>query len=440
MAPFGALLLVAGCGGGDLTLPTQTTPTAIARVQGDGQTGTAGQPLADSLTVQVTDFEGNPVSGQRVAFVLGADVPGAEISPDTATTGSEGIAAARWVLGSTSGLQSVIARVVGLDQLAVTFEATVAAGGAARIEGVSGDAQSAPSSTSLSDSLVVRVLDGPGNPVAGVTVEWSAAQGSVNPASVVTGPDGRAATFRILGPTTGTQTTTATSAGLVGSPVTFTSTAVAGGTDRLVKVSGDNQRAPARSELPNPLVVRLVDGGGNGIPNRAVTWLVGVGGGSVSSGTSNTDGQGEATVRWTLGSGAVTNTLNAVVSGVGVIGFTAVATGGGGGGGAAPARIAFKVQPSDTKKRDRISPAVEVVVLDQGGHQVTSGDLEIKLELTGDGDGNLKGHKSQRTHSGVATFSDLKVDKEGDYRLRATADGVPSVESDGFHVRGDHGD
>ena len=131
MAPFGALLLVAGCGGGDLTLPTQTTPTAIARVQGDGQTGTAGQPLADSLTVQVTDFEGNPVSGQRVAFVLGADVPGAEISPDTATTGSEGIAAARWVLGSTSGLQSVIARVVGLDQLAVTFEATVAAGGAA---------------------------------------------------------------------------------------------------------------------------------------------------------------------------------------------------------------------------------------------------------------------------------------------------------------------
>jgi hypothetical protein len=405
-------------------------------VQGDGQTGTAGQPLADSLTVQVTDFEGNPVSGQRVAFVLGADVPGAEISPDTARTGSDGIAAARWVLGSTSGLQSVIARVVGLDQLAVTFEATVAAGGAARIEGVSGDGQSAPVGTSLSDSLVARVLDGSGNPVAGATVEWSAAQGSVDPVSVVTGSDGRAATFRILGPTTGTQTTTATSAGLSGSPVTFTSTAGPGGADRLVKVSGDNQRAPAGSELSNPLVVRLVDGGGNGIPDRAVTWLVGVGGGSVSATTTNTDGQGEATVRWTLGSGAVTNTLNAVVSGVGVIGFTAVATSGGGGG-VQPAQLTFKVQPSDTKKKDRISPAVEVVVLDRDGHQVTSGDLEIKLELTGDGEGNLKGHKTQRTHSGVATFSDLKVDKEGDYRLRAVADGLPSVESDRFEVK-DH--
>jgi hypothetical protein len=166
-----------------------------------------------------------------------------------------------------------------------------------------------------------------------------------------------------------------------------------------------------------------------------VTWLVGVGGGSVSATTTNTDGLGEATVRWTLGSGAVTNTLNAVVSGVGVIGFTAVATSGG--GGAQPAGLAFKVQPSDTKKRAKISPSVEVVVLDRDGHQVTSSDLEIKLELTGDGGGNLKGHTAHRARSGVATFSDLSVDREGDYRLRAIADGLPSVESDRFEVR-DH--
>jgi hypothetical protein len=213
LAPFGALVLVLGCGGGDLTLPTQNAPTAIARVQGNGQTGTAGQPLADSLTVQVTDFEGKPVSDQRVAFVLGAEVPGAQISPDTAMTGSDGMAGARWVLGSTTGLQSVIARVVGRDQLAVTFEATVGSGGATRIEGVSGDGQSAPAGTALTDSLVVSVLDGSGNPVAGVTVEWSTARGSVNPASVVTGSDGRAATFLILGSSTGPQITTASSAG-----------------------------------------------------------------------------------------------------------------------------------------------------------------------------------------------------------------------------------
>ena len=68
-APVGIAALLVGCGGSDLTLPSQTGPTAIARVQGDHQTGAAGQPLPDSLTVQVIDLRGDPVPGQRVAFV-----------------------------------------------------------------------------------------------------------------------------------------------------------------------------------------------------------------------------------------------------------------------------------------------------------------------------------------------------------------------------------
>ena len=91
----------------------------------------------------------------------------------------------------------------------------------------------------------------------------------------------------------------------------------------------------------------------------------------MSATTSTTDDSGEARVRWTLGPNPGVNTLNAVVSGVGFVSFRAVAsspgdTGGGGGGGgddggggsAGPARLDFRVQPSDAeegKKVDRQS-------------------------------------------------------------------------------------
>jgi hypothetical protein len=130
------------------------------------------------------------------------------------------------------------------------------------------------------------------------------------------------------------------------------------------------------------------------------------------------------------------------VSGVGFVRFSATGTqsgggGGGGGGGGSAARLAFRVQPSDTEKDRRIEPAVEVVVLDQAGNRVTQGQFKIKLELTGDDNGKLKGRHEENTDAGIATFNDLKVDREGEYRLRASADQLPSVESDRFEVQQD---
>jgi hypothetical protein len=176
--------------------------------------------------------------------------------------------------------------------------------------------------------------------------------------------------------------------------------------------------------------------------------VVGAGGGSVDSPNSTTDGDGEASTRWSLGSDSP-NTVNAVVSGVGVVTFTAFVTGsggagggggGGGGGGAQPARLEFRVQPSDVEKDKNISPPVEVVVLDASGNRFTARDLEIKLELTGNHDAKLRGDSSRRTSSGVATFSDLRVDRAGEYELHASAEGLPSVASAGFQVEDDkHG-
>jgi Big-like domain-containing protein len=432
--PFCTLVLLAHCGGSELTLPSETAATDLVLIDGNFQNGVVGEPLTKPLIVKVTDRRGQPVRGQRVAFVLVTDAPGALVVPDTAETVADGTAETRWTLGSASGTQRLAARVVGFDGLEVGFDAAVGSGGAARLELAGGDDQTAPVGTALNDSLAVRVLDRFGNPVAGAAVEWDADGGSVDPASVTTGSDGRAATYRILGSSAGTQTATASSSGLEDSPVTFTSHAVAGSADRLVRVSGDNQSAEPGAELAEPLVVRLVDRDGNGVPNRPVTWVVGAGGGHVESSNSSTNGNGEASTRWTLGS-AGTNTLNAVASGVsvGVVPFTARATSGGGGG-SAPARLAFRVQPSDTEKRRNIEPPVEVVVLDGNGNRVTSREIEVKLDLIGERDGRLRGDSSRRTESGVATFSGLRVEREGEYRLRASADGLPSVDSERFEV------
>jgi adhesin/invasin len=182
-----------------------------------------------------------------------------------------------------------------------------------------------------------------------------------------------------------------------------------------------------------------VDAAGNGVSNRAVSWVVATGGGNVDPVTSTTNADGRASTGWTLGPGEGSNTLNAVVSGVGVVGFSAAATNGGGGGGTAQ-RLEFLVQPTDTEEDDRISPAVEVVVLDQSGNRMTDREFEVNLELIREGrgrQGSLRGDRSQRTQAGVARFPDLEVDRDGDYRLRASADGLPSIQSNRFEVEDD---
>ena len=426
---LGALVVLAHCGS-DLTLPSETAPATIAKIDGDNQTGSAGTPLADSLVVKVVDRRGEPVPNLRVAFTPDTDAPGAVVSPSEATTGPDGMARARWVLGATSGTQAVIARVVGAAGLEVRFEASVGSGDAESIGALSGDGQTGAVGTALAGPLVVLITDGFGNPVADVQVEWDAHDGSVDPTSSSTGADGRASTSWVLGSSTGTQTATASSDGLVGSPVTFTSTAVPGSAEGLVRISGNEQSARIGEELDEPLVVRLVDGQGNGVGGRAVAWVVGAGGGSVPSTTTTTGGDGEAQTRWTLGPTPGTNTLSAVVSGVGVVVFTATATN----GGSSPSRLAFQLQPSDTQRDKNFIPPVEIVVLDQDGERVTEGQFEIMLELTGDGDGELKGDRSERTRFGVAVFNDLKVDEEGDYRLHASTDGLQSVDSDQFEI------
>jgi len=407
------------CGSGDLLLPGDTEPTQIEIIQGDEQTGSAGLPLEDSIVVRVLDGGGRAMTGLQVAFSLADGAAGGDVSPDTVVTDGRGESAALWVLGGAAGAQSLDAKVVGRD-LTVRVTASAGSSGPSRLVAVSGDAQTAPVGTALTDSLVVQVLDGFDNPVAGITVDWSASEGDVSPTSVVTGADGRAATRRILGSAAGTQTATADAPGLTGSPLTFTHTAVPGTAASLVLISGSDQRGETGQELPEPLVVRLVDEAGNGIPGRAVSWVVATGGGSVTP-TTTTDDEGFASATWTLGPSPGSNTLNAVVSGVGVVRFVANGTGGGGGGGGSEpsgSRSTVSADPESIQAGIGTS-TISVTVLNGSGAPVEG----ATVTLAASGSGNTLAQPGEPTGAnGVATGT-LRSTVPGTKVVRATVNG-----------------
>jgi PKD repeat protein len=364
--------------------------------------------LGDSLVFEVTDAQSRPIPGVQVTFELTAAGPGADILPDTAETNGAGQAYTRMVLGTTVGAQIGVARVVaaeGVQTPSTEFQVIAVSENANEMAAFAGDNQTGPVGSTLPLPLVVQVTDVFGNPVSGVSIAWSAeGGGSVSEATSVTDGEGKASVQRTLGPTAGPQATLATSGGLAGSPVSFAHIATAGNASGLSLVSGNNQTAQAGTRLPADLVVRLVDEIGNGVPGAAVTWVVGAGAGTVSPENGITDDAGYASAQFTLGPNPGQNRIDAVVSGVGVVNFTATATA------AAPASLAIVVQPSATARNGQPLARQPVVqVRDAGGGNAATAGIAITAQLSG-GSGELQGTRQRLTDaSGRATFTDLAI-------------------------------
>jgi hypothetical protein len=66
-------------------------------------------------------------------------------------------------------------------------------------------------------------------------------------------------------------------------------------------VSGDKQTAPANTELPKPLIVRVTDANGQPVQGQIVNFRATVGGGSMFAGAGSTNTQGVVQDRWMLG-------------------------------------------------------------------------------------------------------------------------------------------
>ncbi|HEY3220831.1 MAG TPA: PKD domain-containing protein, partial [Gemmatimonadales bacterium] len=98
--------------------------------------------------------------------------------------------------------------------------------------------------------------------------------------------------------------------------------------------------------------------------------------------------------------------------------------------------LAFTVQPSTTTAGSTISPAVVVAAQDGGGSTDASfsGTISIALGANLSG-GLLAGTRSVSAVNGVATFSNLSIDRAGSgYTLQATATGLTGAASAPFNI------
>ena len=291
------LLALAGCGD-SLLLPSAGEPSQIEIVGGNDQTGTVGQPLGDSLVVEVSDPAGRPVPGVEVVFLAPA---GAELSPnDTVITGSDGRAKVSYTLATVSGEQTIEARakpVVPTASLTTTFTQTAEPEVATGLVMAGGDGQTAEVRAALPYSLVVKAVDRFNNGVPGVEVSWETENGSVSPATVVTGADGRAATQFTLGQRPGVYQATAT-AELAGSPIPFEATGIAPPSPQLVLVTQPSATATAGASFDRQPVLQLQNAVGAPLlqADVAVTVQIASGGGSLGGSTTATsNSQGRVT-------------------------------------------------------------------------------------------------------------------------------------------------
>jgi len=429
---FGLVVLAAlgaACGGGsDLLLPG-AEPASVTLLQGDGQNGRVGQPLPQPMLAAVADGSGRPVEGAKVVFVLTDPAPGATVTPDTATTDADGKVTAQVVLGTRPGTQAGEVRALdanGTPAASAPFTLNAVSESANGISAVSGDNQSGPVGSTLAAPLVVQVADAFGNPIQGVQVTWAAVGGgTVSSSTTPTDASGLTSVTRTLGPAAGAQSTLASVDGLAGSPVTFVHTATAGAASGVSIVSGDHQSGPVRTELPQPIVVEVRDAQNNLVPSVAVTWVIGTGGGSVTPATTMTDQNGRASANWTMGSSPGPNTVSAVVSGIGVVEFNAMATAG------APARLSLSTQPSATAVSGvPLTQQPVVQLLDAQGNPSPQGGVTVAVAIAS-GDGTLGGTMSRATDgNGRAAFTDLVITGlPGTRTLRFTATGFAAVTS-----------
>jgi hypothetical protein len=292
---------------------THGNATTIALNGGDSQTDTIGATLATAYTVLVTDRAANPVNGVTVTW---AAAGGGSITASSITNAG-GIASATRVLGTAAGTQTASGTAAGLTGSPVAFTATATHGNATTIALNGGNSQTDTIGATLGVAYSVLVTDRAANPVNGVTVTWAAAGGSIT-ASSITSVSGLASATRTLGTTAGAQTATATAAGLAGSPVAFTATALHGNATTVAKNGGDAQSATAGTAVPIAPSAIVTDRGGNPVSGVGVTFAATASNGSVSPTSAIlTNGSGIAQVTsWTLSAAAKPDTLTATSAGL----------------------------------------------------------------------------------------------------------------------------
>jgi hypothetical protein len=266
-----------------------------------------------------------------------------------------------------------------------------------------------------------------GSGVPGIPVSWvvTGGGGSVSASSVITDGTGLAAVAWTLGPVAGSNAAQASAAGFVAS---LTGTGVAGPPASLTRQSGHNQTVIAGTALPVNPTVLAEDANGNPIAGAVVTFAVLTGNGSATSATAITGAGGLASVGWTLGTAAGSNSLQASTAGLNVT-FSATGIAG------PPTRLTITTQPGAGQSGIPLTVQPGLQLRDGNNNGVSQSGIGITGAIASGG-GLLGGSVTVSTNvNGFAGFTDITVSGlVGARTLSFSSPGLTGVTSASFTI------
>ena len=286
---------------------------AVTITGGSAQTATVASALPAPILVNAANpYNGQPDVGATVNFSDGAK--GGSFNPASAVTDANGNASTTYTVPQKAGTYTLT--ISGSGFSTITTTATATAGPAIKIVNYGGARQSGAAGSNLANPIVAQAQDIYKNGVAGITVNFAANKGAVpTPASAVSDSSGLARTTLQLPTTVSAITVTASATGFKN--ITFPENSVAGPTASITVNSGNNQAAPAGTQLPESVVVLLTDQYGNPTPGQQVTFSDGGAGGSfLNNNPFMSNNAGTAIQVYVLPPNPGTVTINATVSGV----------------------------------------------------------------------------------------------------------------------------
>ncbi len=300
---------------------TVGAPALLSPQAGNSQFAVVGTAVAIRPRVVVADAFNNPIAGIPVTFAVaqgGGTVTGGTQVTDAAGTATLG----SWTLGPGAGsnILSVTAGSLVTEFLGTGIPAVVTA--------VQGNNQIVNAGTLTPISPSVVALNGQGNPLAGVQVNFHAASGGgfvLGSPNVISDAAGVAQVSGwVLGAAAGPNVLNAIVPGLP--TVAFSAQGVPAVAASMVAASPTALNGFLGNFMETLPEVRLTDGAGNPVGAQSVTFAVTGGGGQVAGaiGLTNYDGR-VAAGAWRLGGTAASQTLQASTAGVPSISFTSTA-------------------------------------------------------------------------------------------------------------------
>lgn len=406
--------------------------TALAVVSGCGQVGPLGTQLPQPVVAKVTASDGLGVPGVVVTFTPPA---GASVAASQVVTDSTGLAQTLMTLGSTSGsavfqvsapgLTTVACGQTGFGaaaQLAFIAQPTTAAAGAAIAPAVVVAAEDAQGTLvpTFTGNVTITLGTNPSNGILSGTTTVAAVGGLASFATLSVDKAGVGYTLQ------------AAAAALAGA--TSAAFNVAAGSASRLLFTVQPVTTPSGTVMP-AVVVTALDSLGNTVTTFAGTVTVSIDSGPAGAILSGTLGvsavAGVATFADLKLDKAGSYHLRAHATGLtdAISALFDVTVG-------LTRQVVFTAQPSNVTAGGVITPAVQVEVQDLQGNLDPTYTGGVTMSIgTNPGGGTLLGTDSVNAIAGVATFTNLIIDKSGaGYTLQAAATGIAAGASNSFTV------